>query len=194
MARGALAFIVLALVAIIAAGCSKTGAACHSGSDCGSGQSCVYAIADRCAATGTCQDNPAGADCSSITLYCGCDGNQVGVSCADPDGYARAPVGGLLQPQSAVCPRGSKDAGSPCSDTSECGVEHVCVFLIADGCAAKGVCEPQPAPAGCGHYGLYCGCDGRTVAADCGQPDGYAPAPVAMPKSGACAAADASAD
>jgi hypothetical protein len=193
MPRRGFALVVVALVGAVAAACSQTGDACGSDSDCGSSQRCMYSIADGCSATRTCQDNPTGPFCALVVTYCGCDGNEVGVFCSDPDGYARAPVGGLKQ--SSVCPRGSRDAGSACSDTSQCGVGQICVFPIADRCMANGVCEPEPplSTAPCDRSEMYCACDGTRVIAGCGQPPGYAPVAVATPLTDAgCAAADAS--
>lgn len=76
--------------------CDNTGAACSTNGDCSSGDACVYRIADGCSAKATCQPKPTGLSCLLIISYCGCTGDGVGVRCSDPEGYATAPVSGLM--------------------------------------------------------------------------------------------------
>ena len=72
------------------------GSPCTKDADCGTYQSCGFALAAGCAAKGTCIDDPSKqpgtAHCQSIAVECGCDGSKVGVRCDFPSGYAPAPI------------------------------------------------------------------------------------------------------
>ena len=61
----------------------------------------------------------------------------------------------------AAAPDSSK-AVSPCTTGADCSLGEHCVFAVAGGCAAKGVCHDPPP-----YYGdicfSYCGCDGDEV-------------------------------
>ena len=85
-----------------------TSQSCRDSSDCASGQSCAYKIADGCAATGHCATVPE-PSCDSIVELCGCDGKVAASGpCIFPDGYAGSPTTGA--PYSDHC--GDVDGGS----------------------------------------------------------------------------------
>jgi len=69
-------------------------------------------------------------------------------------------------------PPDASKAGSPCVTAVECSVGEHCVYAVAGGCVAKGVCHDPPA-----YYGdvciSYCGCNGKRVDG-CGE-DGDGP-------------------
>ena len=73
-------------------GCESSSHPCSTSLDCSANQICGYAIDAGCTAHGTCQDKSVGAQCGGGTIYCGCDGSGVPVSCGDPGDYAPAPV------------------------------------------------------------------------------------------------------
>jgi len=65
-----------------------------------------------------------------------------------------------------------------CTKDSDCGKGR-CGFSMADACAAKGQCFPEPGVV-CNSFSPGCACDGSTINIACnGLPDGYAPAPLA---------------
>lgn len=67
----------------------------------------------------------------------------------------------------------------PCTKDSDCG-KGICGWAMADACAAKGQCFPEPG-AVCNAFSPGCACDGTTINIACnGLPDGYAPAPLAF--------------
>jgi hypothetical protein len=117
-------------------GGSEVGA-CSTDKDCASGYNCLYKIADGCRATGSCFKMPGGALCASLTSYCGCLGQMVGVPCYDPSGYSPAPV--TSQKSSATCPAApdpgcvGKSCGAQC-DSGEfpaaCDPDGYCRVLF----------------------------------------------------------------
>jgi hypothetical protein len=127
-----------------AAGSSSTagaggadGAYCVKDADCGAGNNCLYKIADGCAAKGSCFKMPGGALCASISSYCGCLGQMVGVPCYEPTGYSPAPVTG--QESSATCPAGpdprcaGKSCGAQCDNgefPAACDLNGDCMPLF----------------------------------------------------------------
>jgi hypothetical protein len=106
-ARGRLPLVFSVLARGGTPACSKTSDTCIADSDCASNQVCVFAIAQGCSATGSCQDQPTGAACAGATIYCGCDGGEIAVGCGEPSGYAHAPVS---QPQPGSCLSAPVDA------------------------------------------------------------------------------------
>jgi cysteine-rich repeat protein len=83
---------------------------------------------------------------------------------------------------------GSSAAGSvgaSCTTDLDCAEDAVCVFKIADGCAAHATCEARPASPACKTIAAYCGCSGSTVSVACDEPPGFAAA--AVKSAGACA-------
>jgi len=53
-------------------------------------------------------------------------------------------------------------AGSACVTAADCSGEENCVYAIAAGCAAKGVCHELP-PTYSAICSSYCGCNGTQV-------------------------------
>ncbi len=106
MLRGILSSIAFALL-IFAVDCSSVGSDCQTDSDCDSGQSCIYPIADGCKAKGKCEA-PSGTPCRSIAEYCGCDGSIVYVGGCSFSG-APAPVQSGF---AGDCGHGDQDAGA----------------------------------------------------------------------------------
>ncbi len=90
---------------------------------------------------------------------------------------------------------GTKGAatGESCSTSADCVAGDLCVYKIADHCAAKAVCEPKPTGILCNGIESVCGCSGNVIGVGCGDPNGYAGAPVSTlsPDNG-CGVADAS--
>src|SRR5258708_4279721 len=76
--------------------------------------------------------------------------------------------------------------GKSCGAQTECAAPLRCIFPIALGCGAQGMCALYADPPSCGSK-LACGCDGKDVVL-C-SPDGFAPSPVK--KIGACSPSDA---
>jgi hypothetical protein len=118
------------------------GGACVKDADCGAGNECLYKIADACTAKGSCFKKPGGALCASISSYCGCLGQEVGVPCYEPTGYSPTPVTG---PKStAACPAGpdprcaGKTCGAQCDNgefPAACDFDGNCTLvLMASGC------------------------------------------------------------
>jgi hypothetical protein len=90
---------------------------------------------------------------------------------------------------------GGDKTGAACSTDTDCGGGFACVYSIADACAAKPSCQPLPTGAQCGGGILYCACSGDSIGVGCGDPSGYAPAPVTGPKQGlTCGPPDAAAE
>ncbi len=88
-------------------------------------------------------------------------------------------------------PRGA-GTGESCSTSADCVAGDLCVYKIADHCAAKPVCEPKPTGPLCNGIELVCGCSGNVVGLACGDPNGYAGAPVSgLSMDMGCGAADA---
>ena len=81
-------------LALVFSACGGT-AECLKDSDCGSGYSCVYKVADGCHAQGECRAMPTGIECFALESYCGCDGNTVNAGCGFPAGYATGPTTGV---------------------------------------------------------------------------------------------------
>lgn len=144
---------------------------CTQDGDCAQGQECSYAIAQGCAAQGTCVDRPPLSKC--ITAFqetgCGCDGQDVHwtYECAasEPTGYAPAPIAHL-----GSC------ATSGCTTSSDCGAGQVCGFPVDGGCGAMGQCVPvaDVMPI-CNSNEQGCTCAGQTVLIACGAPDWTVP-------------------
>jgi hypothetical protein len=73
---------------------------CAIDSDCPSGSSCLYFVADSCSATGMCQANPTPGDaCAAAEVTaCGCDGTTMtwpGGCDGVPEGEAPGPIAHL---------------------------------------------------------------------------------------------------
>jgi hypothetical protein len=81
--------------------------------------------------------------------------------------------------------------GESCSTSADCVAGDLCVYKIADHCAAKPVCEPKPTGTLCNGIESVCGCSGNVVGLACGDPNGYAGAPVSGLSLDTCGAADA---
>jgi hypothetical protein len=62
-----------------------------------------------------------------------------------------------------------------CTTDTDCRSEQMCVFSLAEGCAAKGQCQTQAANASCDSNVNYCGCDGTVVVVGCGYSGGDRP-------------------
>ncbi|HTA90268.1 MAG TPA: hypothetical protein VK745_11850 [Polyangiaceae bacterium] len=71
-----------------------------------------------------------------------------------------------------------------CQSDSDCGSDQRCVYPVADGCAAKGVCQSPPSGTNCDALAEYCGCDGSHVSVGCGWSGGSVP--VEGSNTGAC--------
>lgn len=84
----------LGLVVVFAA-CGGT-AECVKSTDCASGYSCMYKVADACSAGGECVKDVTGIQCFALETYCGCDGSTVNAGCGFPAGYATGPATGSL--------------------------------------------------------------------------------------------------
>ena len=95
-------------------GVVPVGTACTDGAQCGVSQVCAFAVADGCAAHGTCQREPEPLmrGCSlALPLFCGCaanSGREVIAECASPAGTASEPVSGPRPDPGCSAP----DAGS----------------------------------------------------------------------------------
>jgi hypothetical protein len=148
---------------------------CQHDSDCGSGQSCVYPTSDGCAAKGMCEDAPSGTNCNLVQQFCACDGSMVSVGC----GMSGASVP-VQSTHAGSCPHGMKDAGGPCRQSADCGLNQGCYFPIADGCSAVGVClEDNPGHENeCDTLTTYCACNGGGSRSVCGGHSGYISDPV----------------
>lgn len=73
------------------------------------------------------------------------------------------------------------DAGAACSASGDCAAGHTCVFKIADGCSAKGVCVTPTKGPTCALVQLACSCANQSVNVACTPyPNGYASAPIAF--------------
>lgn len=82
--------------------------------------------------------------------------------------------------------------GESCSTSADCVAADLCVYKIADHCSAKPVCQPKPTGVLCNGVELVCGCSGNVVGLACGDPDGYAEAPLStLSMDTGCGAADA---
>ena len=176
--------------AATAFGCSggaADGEACDKDSACRSGSACLYKMADRCQAMGTCQPLRAEQACAHDSMYCDCDGHSVVVrDCLLPQGYAQVRIGGSAL--AGPCPSGVVAVGTSCTDRAQCGVSQVCAFPVSAGCAALGTCQPEPEPlmTGCSlDAPRFCGCgpnSGREVITECASPAGTAGEPVSVPR------------
>lgn len=73
-----------------------TGVPCAASGDCASGQVCGFPTAAECTAPtkGVClvYPTPGTAHCNSVLLACDCSGNQAGIPCDYPSGYAPTPI------------------------------------------------------------------------------------------------------
>ncbi|MDB4981620.1 MAG: hypothetical protein JWM82_2372 [Myxococcales bacterium] len=86
---------------------------------------------------------------------------------------------------SAAC--GGDKTGAACTKDSDCGSGSACVYKIADKCAATANCQKLPTGPTCDSLTLHCGCDGKEVdVPNCGEPPGYATAPIAGQWSATC--------
>jgi hypothetical protein len=65
---------------------------------------------------------------------------------------------------------------SACTTSSDCSSGKGCYFPVGD-CAAEGVCIDPTTSTTCGVITFVCGCDGKSLAVSCNDPDGYASAP-----------------
>jgi hypothetical protein len=74
-----------------------------------------------------------------------------------------------------ACHSGS-DVGQSCAADGDCQSLESCSYPIADGCSAKGVCEPRFIGGDCSTYAL-CACGGGAPLSPCGFQEGYAPGP-----------------
>jgi hypothetical protein len=120
--------------------------ACTSNKDCAAGYNCLYKIADGCTAKGSCFKSAAsgppngpipGLSCQSLSSYCGCLGQTVGIPCDEPTGYSPAPVAG--QKSSATCPAApdprcaGKSCGAQCDNgefPAACDLDGNCTPLF----------------------------------------------------------------
>jgi hypothetical protein len=95
------------------------------------------------------------------------------------DAGSVAPDDGGAPPGDAGLFLGGQDApaGGPCDASTDCPSGLLCLYAVAEGCAAHGVCE-ELAASSCG--GPYCTCRGDTSAA-CGA---YAELPMVAPLHG----------
>lgn len=75
-----------------------------------------------------------------------------------------------------------------CQSDADCSAGQYCVYPVADGCAAKGVCQAPPSGAVCRSLQDYCACDGSLVSVGCGSSG--ASVPVEGPAFGACGHGD----
>jgi hypothetical protein len=104
------------------------GMSCTHESDCAPGLVCGYAVADGCAARGTCIPRwppDGGAACGALATNCGCDGQVVITGCNYFQGYAPAPVTTGL----ACLTDGGRDAFA-------CGA-------LGETCGPGGCCQPS---------------------------------------------------
>jgi len=113
------------------------GGTCVKDADCGTGNECLYKMADGCTAKGSCHKGPTGAVCASLTEYCGCLGQTVGVPCYEPTGYSPAPV--TSPKSSATCAAGpdprcaGKSCGAQCDNgefPAACDLDGNCTPLF----------------------------------------------------------------
>ncbi|MEO6952680.1 MAG: hypothetical protein ABI321_12790 [Polyangia bacterium] len=79
-------------------------AECVKDSDCGTGSSCVYKVADGCEAQGECVAKPTGIQCYALESYCGCSGTPVNAGCGFPAGYATGPTTGVSSAAGTCAP------------------------------------------------------------------------------------------
>jgi hypothetical protein len=80
-------------------------------------------------------------------------------------------------------PDSAEASAGSCTSDADCASPLMCTFLIADGCAASGMCRARPAAICNAILPPSCGCDGLPVSVLCGSP--VAPRPVRSP--GPCA-------
>ena len=118
-------------------GGASAGGACTTDADCGAGFNCLYKIADGCTAKGGCFKEPGGVLCMSVSPYCGCSGEVVGVPCYEPAGYAPEPVS-------------SKQAQATCPVTPD---------AVCDGKSCGDAC-------GTGEFGAWCDVNGQCLMAE----------------------------
>ncbi|MFO0665640.1 MAG: hypothetical protein U0174_16915 [Polyangiaceae bacterium] len=90
---------------IVAVGCGATegagadfnpgviGGPCTTTADCEGGQTCAYAEAEGCSASGRCVSEPTGACAGVVIEGCACDGTTIDTaSCSFPSKYSAKPL------------------------------------------------------------------------------------------------------
>ena len=128
-----------------------------------------------------------GINCFPSASSIGCDGGFLVAEPCGTSGYASVPVRGPANQRDAA---GEVAPGTPCQTPSDCAVDQLCVYAVADGCSATGTCQDGVCAEcnGSGMFEAWCGCDGQSFLVEpCAPPmipAGFVPAPVVPGPSG----------
>jgi hypothetical protein len=109
---------------------------------------------------------------------CACDGTLTS-GCDLPPGYLHKPFahdgqcdGGAGLDATPPAQDATNPQGAPCAVDADCGdPTFACAYAMADGCSARGVCEPIHGSVTC-DAASTCACDG-TLTQGCDLPSGY---------------------
>jgi hypothetical protein len=110
----------------------------------------------------------------AIGSFAGCSGNVSTSGSGTGTGNGTGTGASTSTSGSSNTSTGGGDCTSngPCKTNADCGADQMCVYSIADGCAAQGQCLstlPPPGTAECFALEEMCGCDGSMVTnAACG--------------------------
>jgi hypothetical protein len=157
----------------VPAGAIKT---CHASTDCGGGQSCLFAVYESCGMPGVCTAAPDGSACISQTA-CGCNGATVSVCLVN--GNSPSPItslgscdGATQQGFDATVAEGSApppppppdasdsggttptDSGAPSDDASAADASDASNgTLLGTPCTSSSQCSTDPVYRGCHFVG-----------------------------------------
>jgi hypothetical protein len=85
----------------------------------------------------------------------------------------------------SACDPAKVKVGGSCRSAGDCADDSLCVYDIAQGCAATATCQKAPTGPRCNLVLAYCGCDGTEVGVGCDLPTGSSAVPVFGPKQSA---------